>query len=145
MIFKFASTISLKEIGLLDKSTPTDDEATINYLLSTALDKIAFFPFAYIMDKWRWDVFDGSVTSADYNCHWWKLRFVQIIISLLLFLILNLTRTLLNQVRSTKVSDRQLQDLKWISIPEPNITLQPTLNTYGMMLCNYLLHLGSNY
>jgi peptidyl-dipeptidase A len=66
----------------LDKSTPTDDEATINYLLSTALDKIAFFPFAYIMDKWRWDVFDGSVTSADYNCHWWKLRFVQIINSI---------------------------------------------------------------
>jgi peptidyl-dipeptidase A len=79
----------------LDKSTPTDDEATINYLLSTALDKIAFFPFAYIMDKWRWDVFDGSVTSADYNCHWWKLRFVQIIISLLLFLILNLTRNII--------------------------------------------------
>jgi hypothetical protein len=136
---------SLKEIGLLDKSTPTDDEATINYLLSTALDKIAFFPFAYIMDKWRWDVFDGSVTSADYNCHWWKLRFVQIIISLLLFLILNLNQTLFNKVRSTKVSDRQSQDPKLISIPEPNITLQPTLNTSGMMLCNYLLDLGSNY
>lgn len=65
---------SLKAIGLLDKSTPEDQEATINYLLSTALEKIAFFPFAYIMDKWRWDVFDGTVSPADYNCHWWKLR-----------------------------------------------------------------------
>ncbi|KAI9554639.1 hypothetical protein GHT06_019912 [Daphnia sinensis] len=68
------TTKHLKEIGLLDKSSPQDHEATINYLLLTALDKIAFFPFAYIMDKWRWDVFDGSISSADYNCHWWKLR-----------------------------------------------------------------------
>ncbi|XP_046453162.1 angiotensin-converting enzyme-like [Daphnia pulex] len=68
------TTKHLKEIGLLDKSTPQDQEATINYLLATALEKIAFFPFAYIMDKWRWDVFDGSVKSTDYNGHWWKLR-----------------------------------------------------------------------
>jgi hypothetical protein len=72
--FVFLHSSSLKEIGLLDKSTPQDQEATINYLLTTALEKLAFFPFAYIMDKWRWDVFDGTVTSADYNCHWWKLR-----------------------------------------------------------------------
>ena len=60
----------------MDKSVIVDSETTINYLLVTALDKIAFFPFAYIMDKWRWDVFDGSVSSDDYNCHWWKLRSV---------------------------------------------------------------------
>lgn len=26
------------------------------------------------MDKWRWDVFDGTTSPADYNCHWWHLR-----------------------------------------------------------------------
>ena len=56
-----------------------DEETTINYLLATALDKLAFFPFAYVMDKWRWAVFDGSVSSADYNCHWTKLRLVHVI------------------------------------------------------------------
>lgn len=65
---------SLKGLGLIEETAVEDYEATINYLLNTALSKIAFFPFAYIMDKWRWDVFDGTVTSDDYNCHWWKLR-----------------------------------------------------------------------
>lgn len=68
------SVQSLKEIGLLDKSVQDDQETTINYLFSTAMEKIVFFPFAYIMDKWRWDVFDGTVSAEDYNCHWWKLR-----------------------------------------------------------------------
>jgi hypothetical protein len=97
-------SFSLKEIGLLDKSTPQDQEATINYLLATALEKIAFFPFAYIMDKWRWDVFDGSVKSTDYNGHWWKLRLVFFYYYFFLQLLLYL---LFNKVRSTKASDRQ--------------------------------------
>ena len=71
----------MKEIGLLDRNTSEDVEATINFLFSTALEKIAFFPFAYIMDKWRWDVFDGTTSAADYNCHWWHLRLVSLIIT----------------------------------------------------------------
>ena len=39
-----------------------------------ALEKLAFLPFAYIMDKWRWDVFSGAVSPNDMNRHWWKLR-----------------------------------------------------------------------
>lgn len=65
----------LKEIGLLDPSTPTDDyETSINFLLSMALEKIAFLPFGYLIDKYRWDIFDGTVNSTEYNAHWWKLR-----------------------------------------------------------------------
>lgn len=65
----------LKEIGLLEKDAPTDDyETTINFLLSMALDKIAFLPFGYLIDKYRWDIFDGTVDSSSYNVHWWKLR-----------------------------------------------------------------------
>jgi len=65
----------LKEIGLLDKSAVIDDyETSINFLFSTALEKIVFLPFGYIMDQWRWDVFDGTIDSSEYNSHWWNLR-----------------------------------------------------------------------
>ena len=65
----------LKEIGLLDESTPIDDyETSINFLLSMALEKIAFLPFGYLIDKYRWDIFDGTVDESQYNTLWWKLR-----------------------------------------------------------------------
>ena len=46
----------------------------MNFLMSVALSKIAFLPFGYLMDKWRWGVFSGEISSADLNCEWWKLR-----------------------------------------------------------------------
>lgn len=49
-------------------------ESTINFLMSIALDKIAFLPFGYLMDQWRWKVFDGRITSDEYNKEWWNLR-----------------------------------------------------------------------
>lgn len=49
-------------------------ESDINYLMSIALDKIAFLPFGYLMDQWRWKVFDGRITEDDYNKEWWNLR-----------------------------------------------------------------------
>lgn len=65
----------LKEIGLLDSSTVIDDyETSINFQFSMALSKIVFLPFGYIMDKFRWDIFDGTVDAPKYNQHWWKLR-----------------------------------------------------------------------
>ena len=63
----------LKEIGLLDK-VENDKEADINYLLSMALEKIAFLPFGYLMDLWRWNVYKNKTTPDNYNCDWWKLR-----------------------------------------------------------------------
>ncbi len=62
----------LKEIGLIQE-VPAD-EADIPYLLLMALDKIAFLPFAYIVDKWRWQVFAGVITPEHYNNGWWALR-----------------------------------------------------------------------
>lgn len=49
-------------------------ESDINYLMSIALDKIAFLPFGYLMDQWRWKVFDGRVSESEYNKEWWNLR-----------------------------------------------------------------------
>ena len=51
-------------------------EVDINYLMSVALKKIAFLPFGYLIDQWRWKVYSGEVRPADYNDAWWKLRCV---------------------------------------------------------------------
>ena len=48
--------------------------ADINYLMSVALTKIAFLPFGYMIDKYRWRVFDGTTPRAEYTRHWWRLR-----------------------------------------------------------------------
>ncbi|UYV73684.1 hypothetical protein LAZ67_11000344 [Cordylochernes scorpioides] len=47
-------------------------EADINFLMSMALEKIAFLPFSYLIDLWRWDIFRGSVDNL--NDRWWQLR-----------------------------------------------------------------------
>lgn len=42
--------------------------------MGIALDKIAFIPFAYLMDLSRWKVFDGTIQKDVYNQEWWSLR-----------------------------------------------------------------------
>jgi len=61
----------LKKIGLIDTAPGTD--ADIPHLLKIALDKVAFLPFALLVDKWRWEVFSGQVTPEHYNDAWWAL------------------------------------------------------------------------
>ena len=63
----------LYSIGLLDV-VEQDYEADINYLLSQAMDKIAFLPFGYMIDKWRWRVFDGTVGIDRYQDYWDEVR-----------------------------------------------------------------------
>jgi len=62
----------LKQIGLLN-NVPSP-EADIPLLLKTALDRVAFLPFGLLIDQWRWKVFSGEITPADYNKAWWELR-----------------------------------------------------------------------
>jgi peptidyl-dipeptidase A len=62
----------LHQIGLIDQIRAP--EADIAFLLRMALDKVAFLPFAYIVDKWRWQVLAGMTTPARYNDDWWALR-----------------------------------------------------------------------
>lgn len=49
-------------------------ESDINYLLKMALEKIAFLPFGYLVDQWRWGVFSGKTPPSRYNFDWWYLR-----------------------------------------------------------------------
>jgi len=62
----------LKTLGLTATEPPV--EADIPLQLRTALDKVAFLPFALALDKWRWQVFSGEIKPANYNKAWWSLR-----------------------------------------------------------------------
>lgn len=62
----------LVKLGLLQQAPGTSGD--IGQLLHKALEKIAFLPFGLMIDKWRWEVFSGKVTPANYNQTWWDLR-----------------------------------------------------------------------
>jgi peptidyl-dipeptidase A len=62
----------LKKVGLMDQEP--DANADIGNLLKRALGKVAFLPFGYSVDKWRWDVYSGKTKPADYDQSWWQLR-----------------------------------------------------------------------
>ena len=62
----------LKQLGLIDKVP--EPSADIGFLLNRALDKVAFLPFGYLVDQWRWKVFSGEIKPEDYNKAWWDLR-----------------------------------------------------------------------
>ncbi len=62
----------LKQVGLM-KEEP-DPKGDIPELLKRALSKVAILPFAYSVDRWRWDVYAGKTQPADYDKTWWQLR-----------------------------------------------------------------------
>ncbi len=61
-----------KKIGLIDQVPPADADNAL--LMERALAKVSFLPFAYLVDKWRWDVFSGRTKPTEYNKAWWDLR-----------------------------------------------------------------------
>jgi peptidyl-dipeptidase A len=64
----------LVQIGLLDRSKVPSADKDTGLLLRQAMDKVAFLPFGLLVDKWRWGVFDGSITPANYNQSWADLK-----------------------------------------------------------------------
>ena len=63
----------LAKIGLVPAAAASK-EAVINQQMKMALEKIAFLPFGKLIDEWRWKVFSGEITPANYNAAWWALR-----------------------------------------------------------------------
>ena len=61
------------EIGLLP-DFEDDPDGDLNFLMNQALAKIAFIPFGYLIDQWRWNVFSGEIPKEDYNREWWNMR-----------------------------------------------------------------------
>jgi peptidyl-dipeptidase A len=63
----------MSEIGLLEAGEASP-EATVNAQMAVALQRVAFLPFGLLVDKWRWEVFDGRIAPDAYNAGWWRLR-----------------------------------------------------------------------
>jgi peptidyl-dipeptidase A len=61
----------LKTVGLIDKVPGA--EGDIGFLLHKALEKVSFIPFGYMVDQWRWKVFNGEIKPADYSKAWWDI------------------------------------------------------------------------
>ncbi|KAL5010883.1 hypothetical protein ScPMuIL_013188 [Solemya velum] len=61
----------LTKIGLNPKE---DKQKDINSLMKMALEKIAFLPFGLLIDRWRWDLFNGTIDEKNLNSMWWKYR-----------------------------------------------------------------------
>jgi peptidyl-dipeptidase A len=62
----------LVKVGLIGQAPDASGDTAL--LLRQALAKIAFLPFGLLVDQWRWQVFSGQVTPANYNQAWWALR-----------------------------------------------------------------------
>jgi peptidyl-dipeptidase A len=63
----------LKRVNLIGSNVNYTQEMQLNYLMKTALEKIVFFPFGYLVDLWRWKVFDGRIKENEYSKTWWDL------------------------------------------------------------------------
>lgn len=62
----------LHQVGLLEQVPQSSND--VPDLLKQALDRVAFLPFGLLIDQWRWKVFSGEITPANYNQAWWDLK-----------------------------------------------------------------------
>ncbi|GAB1608681.1 angiotensin-converting enzyme-like [Argonauta hians] len=62
---------------LVDKESKKglDYKRKINILMREALDKIPSMLFSYVLEKWRWLVYRGDITTSNYTKSWWKMRY----------------------------------------------------------------------
>ena len=49
-------------------------DTEMNFLLRLALSRVALLPYAYALEKWRYEVFRGDVAPSQYNARYWQLR-----------------------------------------------------------------------
>jgi len=68
-----ATVKHMTELGYMEGSPPST-ESTINYLMKIALEKVAFLPFGYLIDSYRWKIFDGTIPRDNLTYHWIKMR-----------------------------------------------------------------------
>ncbi|XP_059473933.1 angiotensin-converting enzyme-like [Neocloeon triangulifer] len=64
----------LQRLGLFPGNNSNDEEIHMNYLMRVALEKLAFVPYSYIIDLWRWKIFSGEFGYKEMNERWWQLR-----------------------------------------------------------------------
>ncbi|XP_073952268.1 angiotensin-converting enzyme-like [Choristoneura fumiferana] len=58
---------------LMFMNVESGPQVSLNHLMWVALEKFPLMAYAYVLDKWRWDVF-GNSSIENWNQHWWDLR-----------------------------------------------------------------------
>ncbi|XP_019522936.1 PREDICTED: angiotensin-converting enzyme 2 [Hipposideros armiger] len=74
MSLSVATPKHLKTMGLLPPDFNEDNETEINFLLKQALNIVATLPFTYMLEKWRWMVFNGEVPKEEWTKKWWDMK-----------------------------------------------------------------------
>jgi peptidyl-dipeptidase A len=64
----------LVQIDMLPRARVPSADKDIGLLLRQAMDKVAFLPFGLLVDRYRWGIFDGSISPAEFNNAWTRLR-----------------------------------------------------------------------
>ena len=64
----------LVQIGLLPKNKVPSADKDIGLLLRSAMEKVPGLPWTVLVDRWRWGVFSGEITPANYQASWDALR-----------------------------------------------------------------------
>lgn len=49
-------------------------ETEINFLLKQALTIVATLPFTYMLEEWRWQVFEGNIPKDEWMKQWWEMK-----------------------------------------------------------------------
>ncbi|XP_053621557.1 angiotensin-converting enzyme-like isoform X2 [Plodia interpunctella] len=62
----------LQRVGLYQNKTHDPYEVSMNFLMTMALEKIAYLPFSFMVDQWRWSVLEDGVQHM--NSRWWQMK-----------------------------------------------------------------------
>uniref|UniRef100_A0A803Y426 Angiotensin-converting enzyme n=1 Tax=Meleagris gallopavo TaxID=9103 RepID=A0A803Y426_MELGA len=74
MSLSAATLQHLKSLDLLEPTFQEDEETEINFLLKQALTIVGTMPFTYMLEKWRWMVFNGEITKQEWTKRWWEMK-----------------------------------------------------------------------
>uniref|UniRef100_A0A8B9H7K5 Angiotensin-converting enzyme n=1 Tax=Astyanax mexicanus TaxID=7994 RepID=A0A8B9H7K5_ASTMX len=74
MSLSAATPSHLQSLGLLPADFTEDMETDINFLLKQALTIVATLPFTYMLEEWRWQVFQGTIPKDQWMLRWWEMK-----------------------------------------------------------------------
>ncbi|XP_030627971.1 angiotensin-converting enzyme 2 [Chanos chanos] len=74
MSLSAATPSHLQALGLLPADFKEDNETEINFLLKQALTIVATLPFTYMLEEWRWQVFEGKIPKNEWMLRWWQMK-----------------------------------------------------------------------
>ncbi|XP_048835406.1 angiotensin-converting enzyme 2 isoform X1 [Brienomyrus brachyistius] len=74
MSLSAATPQHLLALGLLPADFKEDYETEINFLMKQALTIVATLPFTYMLEEWRWQVFQGTIPKDQWMQRWWEMK-----------------------------------------------------------------------